>query len=381
MNIFNIPEIQSIMNEANSDESVECYKYNSSLLPLTSEASKMNHRSQNSLSLRMQDLSFQQWPMSTSSSTVSPYAAINSAFLSPNPESFPWALSPSTSIHSTLASPLLGVKDAEHGFSDMPSINDILKLAATGEPEAQTPHPSKYSEFLTVPNLIGDTSQYSPDIHGLTSPAVSPFSSSMSEIYCPSPFSDYHVEQSSQHMNRSEISAQMSCLITGCMDVSVDQKNAEPMEKVFPSFQLLEEDTNEGSSNNEARSLCNSSDNEYSKQPDIGGQLRHKKRSNPNHIYVCHYKKCQKSFKMIEERTIHLSEHHSLSRPYECNDCSFRFALKRDLKRHVLFSHDEKMKFAFVCHVCSTRFSRDDALKRHYSSRYHQKREAFYNQK
>jgi len=54
---------------------------------------------------------------------------------------------------------------------------------------------------------------------------------------------------------------------------------------------------------------------------------------------------------------------HTGAKPYSCRHCSDSFTWHRQLKTHLLKSHNESTWF--TCHICQKKFSRSDQLKTH----------------
>ena len=69
-----------------------------------------------------------------------------------------------------------------------------------------------------------------------------------------------------------------------------------------------------------------------------------------------------KRFKCTHELKRHVYTHTG-AKPYPCGHCSDSFTLVRDLKAHLLKSHNEGTWF--ICHTCQKKFSLSSHLKQH----------------
>ncbi|GME90145.1 unnamed protein product [[Candida] boidinii] len=78
-----------------------------------------------------------------------------------------------------------------------------------------------------------------------------------------------------------------------------------------------------------------------------------------DHLYLCLFNECGKTFTRISNIRAHIQTHLS-DRPFSCDVCGKKFVRNHDLKRHYR-GHQE---FTCVC-PCGKKFPRKDALKRH----------------
>jgi len=90
------------------------------------------------------------------------------------------------------------------------------------------------------------------------------------------------------------------------------------------------------------------------------GDLQSHKRSvhSNRRPHQCPY--CGKQFKTNRERNLHVRIHTG-AKPYSRRHCSDRFAWLKQLKTHLLKSHNEGTWL--TCHICQKKFSRSGNLK------------------
>lgn len=72
---------------------------------------------------------------------------------------------------------------------------------------------------------------------------------------------------------------------------------------------------------------------------------------------------CNKSFTRRYNLHAHYRCHRS-EKPFECTQCTFKFARKHDLTRHIRSLHEMKRSYG-PCQYCNAYFTRSDALARH----------------
>jgi len=103
---------------------------------------------------------------------------------------------------------------------------------------------------------------------------------------------------------------------------------------------------------------CSQCDKAFSKSSNLYKHKRcvHEKQK----LYECPY--CRKLFKSKEERDIHVCPYAGVAR-YQCMHCSDRFIQQRQLRVHLLKSHNEGNWS--ICHICARTFTNPDHLKGH----------------